>query len=128
MIRNEDVGFVHEEQPVQVKLAAYPFQKYGMIQGRVAQVSPDSAEDQNRSSQREGRGASEGADSSAAGASRNYRALIDLDSQTLNRDNVELKLLAGMEVIAEINEGQRTIMEYLVSPVQKTIRESARER
>jgi HlyD family secretion protein len=33
-----------------------------------------------------------------------------------------------MQVIAEINEGQRTVMEYLLSPVQKTIRESARER
>ena len=31
-------------------------------------------------------------------------------------------------VVAEVNQGQRTIMEYLLSPVQKAFREAGRER
>jgi hemolysin D len=33
-----------------------------------------------------------------------------------------------MQVIAEINQGKRTVLEYLLSPVQKTISEAAREK
>ena len=41
-IRNEDVGFVAPGQKVKVKLQAYPFQKYGMLEGSVDLVSADS--------------------------------------------------------------------------------------
>jgi len=33
-----------------------------------------------------------------------------------------------MQVSAEIREGERTVMEYLLSPVSKTIQEAGRER
>jgi HlyD family secretion protein len=33
-----------------------------------------------------------------------------------------------MQVIAEIHQGQRTVMEYLLSPVQKAFQEAGRER
>src|SRR5690606_38646296 len=43
-ITNEDAGFVEPSQPVKVKVAAYPFNKYGMVTGRVEHVSADAAE------------------------------------------------------------------------------------
>ena len=43
-IDNIDVGFVQAEQKARVKLAAYPFQKYGMLDGVVKQVSADAQE------------------------------------------------------------------------------------
>jgi HlyD family secretion protein len=33
-----------------------------------------------------------------------------------------------MQVVAEINQGKRTVLEYLLSPVQKTVSEAGRER
>lgn len=39
-----------------------------------------------------------------------------------------LDLQPGMLVTAEIHQGQRTVLEYLLSPVQKTVKEAARER
>ena len=45
-IKNEDVGFVHEGQAVKVKLAAYPFQKYGMVEGTITHVGADANERQ----------------------------------------------------------------------------------
>ncbi|MFM9970454.1 MAG: HlyD family efflux transporter periplasmic adaptor subunit, partial [Burkholderiales bacterium] len=41
-VKNDDVGFVRETQPVKIKLSAFTFQKYGMLRGEVAQVSADS--------------------------------------------------------------------------------------
>lgn len=35
---------VHQGQPVKVKLAAFPFQKYGMAEGTVERVSADAAD------------------------------------------------------------------------------------
>ena len=37
-------------------------------------------------------------------------------------------LAAGMQAVAEIKQGRRTVMEYLLSPVQKTLHDSGRER
>ena len=45
-IKNEDVGFVHEGQSVKVKLAAYPFQKYGMVEGTITHVGADANDGQ----------------------------------------------------------------------------------
>ena len=58
----------------------------------------------------------------------NYKALVRLERQSLEMEGQTLKLAAGMQVIAEIHQGQRTVMEYLLSPVQKAFHEAARER
>ncbi len=127
MIRNADVGFVRVGQAVEVKLAAYPFQKYGTIRGQVAQISPDSDAQRNRSAQ-SGSGNPGGSDESAAADPRTYRALIDLDRQSLNGPGGRLRLLAGMDVSAEIQEGKRTVLNYILSPIEKTFAESGGER
>lgn len=127
MIRNADVGFVRIGQAVEVKLAAYPFQKYGMVHGRVAQIAPDSEAQRSRGGP-SGSANSGNADGSAAASLRDYRALIDLDSQSLDGPGGRLRLLAGMDVSAEINEGKRSVLEYLLSPIRKTIAESGEER
>lgn len=43
-IRNEDIGFVRDGQAVRLKLATYPFQKYGTIGGAVTTVIADSSQ------------------------------------------------------------------------------------
>jgi HlyD family secretion protein len=120
-VKNEDVGFVHRDQRVKLKLSAYPFQKYGMIDGTVVHVGPDAADQPNASSKTTG-------DSSDAVAGLRYKALVRLDDQHLNTDGNSLRLSPGMQVVAEIHQGQRTVMEYLLSPVQKAWQEAGRER
>ena len=125
MIKNDDVGFVHARQKVKLKLAAYPFQKYGMIEGEIQQLWPDSSDEDSSS-----HGGNSGKTTSSDGAPppSTYKALIALDTQTLGSGEHTLKLVPGMQVIAEINQGRRTVLEYLLSPVQKTLSESGRER
>jgi hemolysin D len=44
LLKNEDVGFISTGQAASVKVAAYPFQKYGMLEGAVSLVSADAAD------------------------------------------------------------------------------------
>ena len=48
-----------------------------------------------------------------------YRALINLGSGHLESHGKQLRLVPGMQVNAEIHLGTRTVLEYLLSPVQK---------
>ena len=43
------------------------------------------------------------------------------------RDGRQYNLNAGMLVSAEIHLGERTVLEYLTSPVAKTLHEAGRE-
>jgi hemolysin D len=118
-VKNDDVGFVYPKQKVKVKLAAYPFEEYGMLDGEVIHIGPDAStpdaqgKDGNTNKQQQ---------------PSIYKAIVALDQQTLDADGKQHKLVAGMQVVAEINQGRRTVMQYLLSPVTKTFDESGHER
>ena len=96
-----------------VKIAAFPFQKYGLIEGRVTHIGADASE--LRQAQ--------------AGQPPSYRALIKLARQRFDAAKDEaLTLAPGMLLVAEIHQGNRTVLEYLLSPVQKVTAEAGRER
>ncbi len=57
-----------------------------------------------------------------------YRTLVDLKDQHLEADGRKFRLASGMQVSAEIHLVTRTVLEYLLSPVQKAFHEAARER
>jgi len=113
LVRHEDAGFVHPGQGARVKLAAYPFQKYGTIDGRVLHVAAD---------------ATEPTGDRGVAAPSGYRARIALASQALRDADATLALASGMLVTAEIRLGERRVVEYLLSPLGKAWREAARER
>jgi len=116
-VGNADAGFVQADQKARVKLAAYPFQKYGMLDGVVKQVSAD-AQEKPESGSPTVKSAQEAA----------YRALINLSSDYLQSQGRQLRLVPGMQVNAEIHLGTRSVLEYLLSPVQKIAHEAGRER
>jgi hemolysin D len=105
-----DAGFVEERMPVALKVATFPFQKFGTVPGHIRHVSPDASEPTSND------------------ARSSYRALVALDATGLERDGKRYALTPGMQVSAEIHLGTRSVMEYLLSPVQKTVLEAARER
>jgi HlyD family secretion protein len=57
-----------------------------------------------------------------------FRALVELASQELVADGERYALQPGMQVVGEIHLGTRSILEYLLSPVQRAFHEAARER
>lgn len=127
MIKNEDVGFVSVGQKVKLKLSAYSFQKYGMLDGTVLNIGADSTDTGDPGHSTNSAANLQGSPNEARPLT--YKALVALNTQTLRSPSGEqLKLTPGMQVIAEINQGQRTVMEYLLSPVEKVAQEAARER
>ncbi len=120
-VTNEDIGFVRQGQSVKLKFAAFPFQKYGMVEGSVEHVSAD-ASDNNT-----GNGNSQ-TDPAKKNQPLVYKALIALKHMRLEMDQQRFMLSAGMQTNAEIKLGDRTVMEYLLSPVRKAWHEAGRER
>jgi hemolysin D len=102
-VSNDDIGFVRTEQPARVKLATFEFQKYGMVDGTVARVSADATESA-------------------------FKALIDLKTDVLEAGGERYALAPGMQVLAEIQLGRRTVLEYLLSPVRRAFHDAGRER
>jgi hemolysin D len=124
-IKNEDIGFVREGQPVRLKVATYQFQKYGMMDGVVKTVIADSGV------QQQGRaGANDATDDdvSAGAMGLAFKAVIALNEQHLKSNGTLMPLSAGMQLSAEIVEGRRTVLEYLLSPVQRVASEAGMER
>jgi HlyD family secretion protein len=107
---------------VKLKFAAFPFQKYGMVEGVVEHVSADAADGNT--------GGGTAQDGSAPGRNQPlvYKALVSLKAMQLTLDEQRFALNAGMQTNAEILLGTRTVMEYLLSPVRKAWHEAGRER
>lgn len=118
-VSNEDIGFVRQGQPVKLKFAAFPFQKYGMVEGMVEHISADAAD---------GNTPVGNAQNSADRQPLVYKALIRLKTMQLEMNHQRFMLSAGMQTHAEIWLRDRTVMEYLLSPVRKAWHEAARER
>jgi HlyD family secretion protein len=111
-VSNQDVGFVRPGQGAKLKLAAFQFQKYGMLDGKVVHVNADASEPRAPNRQDVGL----------------FRALIELEHQHLVSEGRRYALQPGMQVAGEIHLGTRSVLEYLLSPVQKAFHEAARER
>lgn len=113
-LANQDAGFVAAGQSAKLKLASFPFQRYGMLDARVARVSADSTE--------------RGGDAAKGGGAYAYRAQLEPLAQELRLGEARHALLPGMQLTAEIKLAERTVLEYILSPVQKIVAEAGRER
>ncbi|MBB4837508.1 hemolysin D [Sphingomonas kyeonggiensis] len=107
-ILNRDIGFIREGQPVRVKLEAFPFTDYGLIDGEVASISRDAIEDEKRG--------------------LIYAVRVRLKRRTIAIGGREMPIGPGLAVQAEIRTGERRIIQYLLSPIAETIDEAGRER
>ena len=123
-LANRDVGFVHAGQDVQVKIETFNFTRYGLVHGRVIDVSRDTVAPRDR-------GAADDQDGDPAGGGRGspaYAARISLDRADMMVEGRLQPLTPGMAVIADIKTGRRSIIDYLLSPLARRADESLHER
>ena len=104
---NQDVGFVRVGQRVVVKVATYPFQRYGYLEGTVENISPDAIQDEKKGLV--------------------YKAKVKLSGANSSKKN-RLKLLPGMSVSAEITTGKRRIIEFFLDPLMTHVDDSLKVR
>ncbi len=123
-LANRDVGFVHPGQDVSVKIETFNFTRYGLVHGRVIDVSRDAIAQATR----QGEDPTVGAASPASQMSPTYVARISLDQAAMVVDGRRETLLPGMSVTAEVRTGRRTIIDYLLSPLARKGSEAMHER
>lgn len=128
MIENQDIGFVKPGQPVRLKLATYPFQRYGMIEGVVKTVIADSQANTQSESGNTGSSDEDATTESGVTSTMSFKATIELREQALKLEGTSFPLAAGMQLSAEIVEGKRTVLQYLLSPVRRVASEAGGER
>ena len=107
-VENKDVGFVREGQPVEIKVETFLFTLYGTIPGTVLSVSDDAAAIEK--------------------VGLVYPTRVSMGRSTIEVEGKQVSLSPGMAVTVEIKTGKRRLIEYLFSPLLKSVRESLRER
>lgn len=128
-INNRDIGFIHADDPVEIKVDTFDFTRYGLLRGKVRTISSDSvARDSNdKPNERSSPGSVTGT-SEPRGQELNYVARISVENPQLQVEDKLVTLSPGMAVTAEIKTGSRRIIGYLLSPLMKYRQESLRER
>jgi len=104
-----DVAFVRPGQPALVKITAFDFSIYGGLDGLVDTVSADSIVDQNS-------------------GETFYQVLVRTDSSTLERNGEQHSIIPGMIASVDIMTGEKTVLDYLLKPINKARDEALRER
>ncbi len=108
MVENKDIGFVKEGQAVEMKIETFLFTRYGLIDGRIVNVSNDAVQLEK--------------------GGLVYPARVSLARSVIQVDGKDVKLSPGMAVSAEIKTGTRRLIEFFLSPLLKSVQETARER
>jgi hemolysin D len=116
----KDIGRIRVNDPVRVKLDAFPFQRHDTLPGKVRVISEDSFSPQKQETRKERTSEQEPADGF-------YRTRISLLSTTLRNVPDGFHLMPGMKVRAEIKVGHRSVISYFLYPVIRALDESIRE-
>lgn len=124
-VQNKDIGFVSVGQRVAVKLEAFNFTDFGLIDGTVTNISRDAID---QSQQPAGSVRDENGRPIQPGLV--YAAKIELSCVAGDATRHDLcdRVQPGMSVQAEIKTGQRRIIQYLLSPISQAMSEAGRER
>ncbi|CAG2136982.1 HlyD family efflux transporter periplasmic adaptor subunit [Cupriavidus plantarum] len=105
-----DIAFIHPGQPATVKISAYESSVYGTLPAKVDRISPDTIEDQ------------------VDKRVYYYRVYVLTDHAYLETsDGKRHPILPGMVATAEIQTGHRTVLQYLLKPLNRAA-EALRER
>ncbi|MEM6049302.1 HlyD family efflux transporter periplasmic adaptor subunit [Erwinia sp. P7711] len=109
-INPRDIAYIRPGLPATVKVTAYDSSIYGNLPGEVETVSPDTLQDEVKRDQ------------------YYYRVYVRTQTAELtNKAGRKFPIVPGMVANVEIKTGQKSVMDYLIKPLNK-VKESMRER
>lgn len=103
LVESKDIGFVVEGMTASIKVDAFSFQKYGILDGQVEQVAKDSLEDER--------------------LGLIYEVYVKPLQTTLMVEGQENPITTGMGVTVEVKTGKRRIIEFFIYPMIKYLDE-----
>lgn len=108
-IRPSDVAFIRPGQTATVKLTAYDYSIYGGLKGEIERISADTILDEE------------------TGESF-YHVTVRTERNTLGTEENPLPIIPGMIATVDILTGEKSILDYLLKPLNKARSEALRER
>jgi adhesin transport system membrane fusion protein len=118
-VKPTEVAFLKVNQPAVVKLSAFDFNKYGGLQAVLEHISPDTLRDENK--------VRKPGSAPVDLEEGYYRILVRIIDQRLERHGMLMNATPGMTATVEIKTGQKTVLEYLLRPLQ-SVTQALRER
>ena len=103
-VLNRDIGFIHEGMRAKVKLATFPFQEFGVIDGEVLQISPNATLDRD--------------------LGLVYSARVKLNQVAMQVQGREVPFAPGMAATAELVTRQRSVLTFLLEPITRRFSEA----
>ena len=110
-VSSSDIGFVRVGQVVRMKLDAYRFLEYGVVEGAVKSISENSFT----------------VDSNNQPVAPYFKAHVAITAVKLRNVPKTFRLLPGDTLTGDVMVGERTIMSYLVDGLLRTTSEAMRE-
>ena len=92
-----------------MKFSAYDFGKFGGIGGEIVHVSPDTLKDERQQKPGNPVALEEG----------HYRVIVKLDHSAIDYQGEKMPIIAGMVSTVDIRTGTKTVLEYLLRPLQR---------
>ena len=128
MISNRDIGFVEVGQDAAIKVDAFNFTRYGLLNGKILTVSQDAITRDRPDRTTDKSQSAETSSSEPKGQELIYGARVSLDRAHMDVEGKRVNLSPGMAVTVEVKTGSRRIISYLLSPLVRYKHESLRER
>ena len=132
-VANKDIGFIAEGQKVRLKIEAFPYTRYGVIEGTVTRIPRDAMDDRDMPAMMDVTAlqklqAAVGQPAKPKLGNLIYPVVIAPERTSITVYGREVRLSPGMAVTAEIQTGRRRLIEYFLSPFQEAGSEAVRER
>jgi len=106
-IRPEDIGFLRPGLEARVKLTAYDYVRYGALKGVVETVGADAVV--NEAEQRV------------------YRIYVRTEDSVLRNGDQDLTIIPGMVAEVDVLNGKRSVMSYILTPIERGSERALRE-
>ncbi len=103
-VLNRDIGFIHERMRAKVKMATFPFQEFGTIEGEVVQVSPNAVVDKE--------------------LGLVFPTRIQLSKHSMQVRGQEVAFTPGMAASGEIVTRKKSILTFIIEPVTRRFSEA----
>ncbi len=110
-VKPSDIAFLRPGQAAQVRISAYDSSIFGSLRGKVVRIGADAVVDPNDPR-----------------ADPYFEVYVETERNYLGKPEERLTISPGMTADASIQTGKRTLMEYVLKPVVKTLDKSLRER
>ena len=132
LVANMDIGFVRVGQQVAVKLDAFPFTRFGALHGKVVAIAAAAVDEQQ--AKRALANATTPGNAPELGRARasrrasSFPVTVAIDDTAMRVDGATIPLTPGMTATVDIKTESRRVIDYLLSPLAKTVSEAMTER